>query len=254
MDGSHWSVRDESSWRARDTSWTSAELWMMKAVQLQSECCSVCSKQWRCWSVCEQWQQLKCVGVFLWEWSYNKAKQKSFPLITMKRHNLVINKTQRFSGVHYNWVQSLTHFTVAQLNETEWWGWGWLAVWEQRAGGKGNLCVCIMSQIVFTFYFSPPSYLSFIPPPTVCTSTCSCRINGILESPWGNALLVGVGGSGKPSLTRLAAFISNLEFFQITLKKGYGIPDLKVWGELHSKLTSLHKHPSALLCLSHIES
>lgn len=54
-----------------------------------------------------------------------------------------------------------------------------------------------------------------------------CRINRILESPRGSALLVGVGGSGKQSLSRLAAFISSLEVAQIQLKKGYGIPDLK---------------------------
>uniref|UniRef100_F7AU91 AAA+ ATPase domain-containing protein n=1 Tax=Ciona intestinalis TaxID=7719 RepID=F7AU91_CIOIN len=55
-----------------------------------------------------------------------------------------------------------------------------------------------------------------------------CRINRIFESPRGYALLVGVGGSGKQSLSRLAAFISNLDVFQITLRKGYGIPDLKI--------------------------
>ena len=54
-----------------------------------------------------------------------------------------------------------------------------------------------------------------------------CKINRILESPRGNALLIGVGGSGKQSLSRLAAYISSMEVFQITLRKGYSIPDLK---------------------------
>ncbi|CAH0400414.1 unnamed protein product [Chilo suppressalis] len=55
-----------------------------------------------------------------------------------------------------------------------------------------------------------------------------CRINRILEAPRGNALLVGVGGSGKQSLSRLSAFISSLEVFQIQLRKGYSMNDLKV--------------------------
>lgn len=53
------------------------------------------------------------------------------------------------------------------------------------------------------------------------------RINCILESPRGSALLVGVGGSGKQSLSRLAAYISSLEVSQIQLKKGFGVKILK---------------------------
>ncbi|XP_012590033.1 PREDICTED: dynein heavy chain 17, axonemal, partial [Condylura cristata] len=75
-----------------------------------------------------------------------------------------------------------------------------------------------------------------------------CRINRILESPRGNALLVGVGGSGKQSLSRLAAYISALDVFQITLKKGYGIPDLKNVTEKQKACeTDLAKAEPALL-------
>ena len=55
-----------------------------------------------------------------------------------------------------------------------------------------------------------------------------CKISRIISASAGHALLVGVGGSGKQSLSRLASSICQFRTTTIMISSTYGLNELKI--------------------------
>ena len=54
-----------------------------------------------------------------------------------------------------------------------------------------------------------------------------CRITRIISQPSGHSMLVGVGGSGKQSLSKLSAFICQFDNYMITISSDYKLNSFK---------------------------
>ena len=54
-----------------------------------------------------------------------------------------------------------------------------------------------------------------------------CRISRIISNPGGHALLVGVGGSGKQSLSKLSAHLCGMSTYMIVISGSYNVSSLK---------------------------
>ena len=73
------------------------------------------------------------------------------------------------------------------------------------------------------------------------------RLARVLRQPRGNAMLVGVGGSGKQSLTRFASYMAGYNCFSIELKRGYNLNEFREDLKNLYKLTGIDGKPMTFL-------
>ncbi|KAB0795300.1 hypothetical protein PPYR_12139 [Photinus pyralis] len=74
-----------------------------------------------------------------------------------------------------------------------------------------------------------------------------CRIVRVISQPRGNMLLVGIGGSGRQSLSRISSFICLLNTFQITVTKNYKVGEFREDLKTLYSVTGVFARPTTFL-------
>ncbi|XP_050296141.1 dynein axonemal heavy chain 2 isoform X2 [Anthonomus grandis grandis] len=74
-----------------------------------------------------------------------------------------------------------------------------------------------------------------------------CRIVRVISQPRGNMLLVGIGGSGRQSLSRIAAYICELNTFQISVTRSYRMYEFKEDLKTLYNVTGIQTKPTSFL-------
>ena len=79
----------------------------------------------------------------------------------------------------------------------------------------------------------------------MCLSSCDhgflfpvCRVVRVIRQPRGNMLLIGVGGSGRQSLSRLASYIISYNVFQIEVTRHYRLQEFREGSDIKVGLCS----------------
>ncbi|KAG5316465.1 DYH2 protein, partial [Acromyrmex insinuator] len=74
-----------------------------------------------------------------------------------------------------------------------------------------------------------------------------CRIVRVISQPRGNILLIGIGGSGRQSLSRIGSYMCELSIFQIAVKAQYRIPEFREDLKILYSITGVENKPTSFL-------